>query len=271
MKKVKAIIVGLAVGLSFANLLGTAASLLMGELWSMNILYETNIMVVFLSVSAALILKEKVSPLEKWIRRAAVMILWFVAYYICLLAFGHFGYTCGHINYDMFFKVMAITFPLMITVFIICYIVGDRIERKYLEGINKKLFENTFWGAFKSKARKEEETESFEVYSFEYENTDYTVLKVLKKANDRTVIRLEEEKILWEQAYPLFNRPAREEWVIARKSFVKKGTVGVIIFNGTPLNIIGLDENGYISVNNKVRVEGDIYVLTSAEVNTFEP
>ena len=61
MKKIKAIIIGLLVGLSFANILSTAASLFMGDLWTMSLLYEANIMVVVFSVSAALILKEKVS------------------------------------------------------------------------------------------------------------------------------------------------------------------------------------------------------------------
>ena len=114
-------------------------------------------------------------------------------------------------------------------------------------------------------------SEAFSIYSFEYENIKYTVLKVTKKATDRTVIRLEEEKVLWEQSYPLGIRPAKEEWVVTRKNFAKNGTVGVIVFNGTPSSFIGLDENGYVSANRKVNHEGEIYVLTSAELHNFEP
>jgi len=271
MKKIKAITVGLLVGLSFANILSTVASLIMSDLWTRNILYEANIMVVFLSVSAALVLKEKVSPLEKWVRRATIILLWCVFEPICLWAFGHFDYSCGHTNYEMLLKTIAITSPVGIVVFVICYIIGDRLEKKRLDRINRKLSENSFFESFKSNAHMEETTEAFSIYSFEYENIKYTVLKVMKKANDRTVIRLEEEKVLWEQSYPLGNHPAKDEWIVTKKSFVKRGTVGMIVFNGTPSRICGLDDNGYVSVCRKVEREGEIYVLTSEELQNFEP
>ena len=142
MKKLKVIGVGLLFGLAVANIGSTVASLLMGELWSMTILYEVNIMVVFMSVSAAFILKAGVSPLGKWVRRGALMVLWCIADPICMWLFGHFEHICGHTNYEMLIKAILMMTPIMIAVFIVCYMIGDRIEKKRLDKINKKLSEN---------------------------------------------------------------------------------------------------------------------------------
>lgn len=271
MKKKNVIGVGLLFGLAVANIGSTVASLLMGELWSMTILYEVNIMVVFMSVSAAFILKAGVSPLEKWVRRAALMVLWCIADPICMWLFGHFEHTCGHTNYEMLFKTIIMMIPIMIAVFIACYMIGDRIEKKHLERINNKLSKNCFFESFKNDASIEYTTDNVTVYSFEYENIKYTILKVMKKASNHTVIRLENENVLWEQSYPLGNHPAKEEWVVAKKSFVNKGTVGIIVFNGIPSRICGLDENGYVSAKRKAKDEKDVYVLSSEEFFAFEP
>ncbi|MBE6587431.1 MAG: hypothetical protein E7647_03340 [Ruminococcaceae bacterium] len=270
-KRLRTIGIGLAVGLAFANLSFTALSLFMKDLWSINFLYEFNIMVAVMTISGGLIFKEGVSPLEKWVRRGVVIIIWCIVDPLCLWFFGHFDHSCGHTDYEKLLKTILITTPVVIVIFIVCYMIGDRIEKKHIARINIKLSENSFFESFKNNAHIEETTEAFSIYSFEYESIKYTVLKVMKKANDRTVIRLGEEKVVWEQLYPLFNRPAKEEWVVTRKSFAKKGTVGVIVFNGTPSRILGLDENGYVSASRKVKHDGEIYVLTSAELQFFEP
>ncbi len=149
--------------------------------------------------------------------------------------------------------------------------IGDSLEKKHLERINNKLSKNSFFESFKNDASIEYTTDNGTVYSFEYENIKYTILKVMKKASNHTVICLENENILWEQSYPLGNRPAKEEWVVAKKSFAEKGTIGVIVFNGTPIRICGLDENGYVSVNKRIKTDNDIYVLTNEEFKTFDP
>ena len=185
--------------------------------------------------------------------------------------FGHSDHSCGHTNDNMLMKTILISTPIVIVVFIACYMIGDRIEKKHLERINNKLSKNCFFESFKNDASIEYTTDNGTVYSFEYENIKYTILKVMKKASKNTVIRLDDENVLWEQSYPLGNHPAKDEWVVAKKSFAEKGTVGVIVFNGTPNRICGLDENGYVSVNKRIKTDNDIYVLTNEEFKTFDP
>lgn len=141
-KKIRNILIGLVVGFAFVNICCTAISLFMRNIWDIKFLYEANIMVAFMSVSAGLIFKEGVSPLELWIRRAVVMILWCIMEPICLLVFGHFNHGCGHTNYDMLLKTVLISTPFVVAVFLVCYIIGDQLEKKHLEKINKKLSEN---------------------------------------------------------------------------------------------------------------------------------
>ncbi|MBR6675776.1 MAG: hypothetical protein IKL24_00400 [Clostridia bacterium] len=224
-----------------------------------------------MSISAGLIFKEGVSPLEKWVRRAVVIGIWCIAEPICLWLFGHFDHSCGHTNYKMLMTSTLITTLVVIAVFIVCYIIGDSLEKKHLEIINKKLCEKSFFDSFEKESQLIKTTETYTEHSFEYDSVKYTVLKVLKKAGKHTVIRLEGENVLWEQFYPLGNHPAKDEWVVAKKSFPEKGTVGMIVINGTPLRICGLDENGYVSVNKKIKTDRDVYVLTCDELKTFEP
>ena len=141
-RKMRNILIGLVVGLAFVNVCCTAISLLWKDIWDIKFLYEANIMVAVMSISAGLIFKEGVSPLELWIRRAVVMIMWCILEPICLLVFGHFNHGCGHTNYDMLLKTMLISTPIVVAVFVACYIIGDRLEKKHLDIINKKLSEN---------------------------------------------------------------------------------------------------------------------------------
>ena len=141
-KKIRNITISLLVGLAFVNICCTAISIFMKDVWSTSTLYEANIMVAIMAISAGLIFKEGVSPLEKWIRRGALIGLWCITEPICLWLFGHFNHRCGHTNYYMLLKTMLISAPIVIAVFITCYIIGDTLEKRHLDRINKKLSKN---------------------------------------------------------------------------------------------------------------------------------
>ena len=264
MKKLKSIGIGIIIGMFIVNLIYTVLSVFMKDLLDINLLYAMNCSVILTVICSCLIFRPEASPKKKWIRRGTII---FCGCVISPLFLGLFG--C--VEFEMLWYSACVGAGAQIWFCCLAFFVVDKIEKKHLARINEKLCEKSFFKSFEKRAQLIRTTEIYTEHSFEYDNVKYTVLKVLKKASKHTVIRLEDENILWEQFYPLGNHPAKDEWVVAKKSFPEKGTVGMIVINGTPLRICGLDENGYVSVNKKVKTERDVYVLTCEELKAFEP
>lgn len=129
----------------------------------------------------------------------------------------------------------------------------------------------SFFETFKNNAVLLNATENYSTYTLDYNNIKYTILKTSNKANMHTVIRLECDKILWEQYFPLGNRPSKEVNIISRKNFNEKNTIGLAVIYGKPQMICGLDENGYVSTTRKHSKETDTYVMTFDDLRGFEP
>ena len=109
------------------------------------------------------------------------------------------------------------------------------------------------------------------MYELDYKSIKYTVLKTVCTSNKHTIIRCEEQGIVWEQLYPVGISQAKEITVIAKRSFPQEGTRGILIISGSPLYIKGLDENGYVSTKGAVKKPTDVYVMTNASFKLFEP
>lgn len=142
MKKLKSICMGIVCGMFVSNLLFTTDNLFSKVYLELKHLYAMNMMVVFASVIGGLIFKEGVAPLEKWIRRGVVILLYSIAGPSFLWLCGCLDHTCGHTSYELAFKIFAIFPPVVIAYSVIAFIIGDVCEKKYLEKINKRLSEH---------------------------------------------------------------------------------------------------------------------------------
>ena len=141
-KKFKNTLLSLAGGLSVINLFYTMAALIGKEALEVNFLYAMDLVAIVFSVTAALLLKEGIAPLEKWIRRGALMLSACIITPLSFLLCGCLERSCGHTDYTLVFKIFITCTPAVIFYSVIAFIVGDRLEKKHLEKINKKLSEN---------------------------------------------------------------------------------------------------------------------------------
>ncbi len=125
--------------------------------------------------------------------------------------------------------------------------------------------------AFKRYAQKIQKDELFTVYSLNINEKEYIIKKTNKKANKRTIIHCDGENIFWEQFYPLYSSPAREKTLISKKSFGERCATNIFLIDGAPLQIRGLDENGFVSYKQTSKSADDVYVLTMAEFKALKP
>ncbi len=123
----------------------------------------------------------------------------------------------------------------------------------------------SLYQAFKRYAQRIQKEDLCTVYSLNINEREYIIKKTNKKASKRTIIHCDGENIFWEQLYPLYNSPAREKTLISKRSFGKRDTTNIFLIEGTPLQIRGLDENGFVSCKQKCKSVDDLYVLTMAE------
>jgi DNA-binding Xre family transcriptional regulator len=129
----------------------------------------------------------------------------------------------------------------------------------------------SFFEALKRNGEEIDDDRICKTYHLFYKDKKYVIKKQIRAVGKHSIIRVEEDKIVLVQMYPLGWSPAREETVITKKNFANEGEIGIFITNGTPLYFKGLDENGYCSYRTERKKQSDIYVLTKAELKLFEP
>ena len=142
-KKFKNMLISLAGGLAVINLFYTFYALVQKEALEINFLYAMDLVVIVSSVIAVLLLKQGVAPLEKWIRRGVIMLSLCIITPLSFLLCGCLERSCGHTDYSLIFKIFFACTPAVICYSVFAFLIGDMLEKKHLEKINKKFSETS--------------------------------------------------------------------------------------------------------------------------------
>ena len=129
----------------------------------------------------------------------------------------------------------------------------------------------SLYEAFARKAEPVGEDEFCLIYRLSHEGINYSIKRIKLHANKHTVIHCEQDSILWEQIYPLGHSPVREKTVVSKRCFAARDEQGVVLIDGSPMCMTGLDEQGFVSAKGKKRKEDDVFVMTVAAFKLFDP
>gem|GEM_PF-3526073 len=135
MKRLKVFFRYTFIMLGAMNLGYVFASIRYGDIVNIKALYALDALMVTAAVSAELILKTGVSPVEKWIRRAVLLLVDTVAAPTYFVIFGW-------IKAEALMKTLPYSVLFLLAVPVIALIIGDIWEKKHIERINKKLSQN---------------------------------------------------------------------------------------------------------------------------------
>lgn len=135
MKKLKSIGIGIIIGMFIVNVCYTVLSLFMKDLLEINFLYAMNSSVILTVICSCLIFRPEASPKKKWIRRGTII---FCGCVICPLFLGVFG--C--VEFEMLWYSASIGAGAQIWFCCLAFFVVDKVEKKLIDKMNKKLLEN---------------------------------------------------------------------------------------------------------------------------------
>ncbi|MBQ9783057.1 MAG: helix-turn-helix transcriptional regulator [Clostridia bacterium] len=128
----------------------------------------------------------------------------------------------------------------------------------------------SLYDAFHEHAVLTETDEFFHTYRLEHHGVSYVIKRTHQHANKHTVIHCEKDSILWEQLYPVGHLRIPERTVMTKRNFVAPGEQGIVLIDGSPMCITGLDENGFVSAKGKKTGKNDLYVMTFAAFKLFD-
>lgn len=106
------------------------------------------------------------------------------------------------------------------------------------------------------------------VVEFEHLGTTFKVGVTQNVANRHTVIRCEPSGVVWEQVHPVGISPAKTQSLVCPTAFLERGKVCILLIDGSPANITGLDEDIYLSAKREYREDG-LYVMSTAAFKLF--
>lgn len=115
-----------------------------------------------------------------------------------------------------------------------------------------------------------EDTESYKIVKFEYNEQIYKVYAIKKAVKKSTIIYLEKDGTIYrEQLFPFGGvmSPSRVKASLLKPSHQKDETT-IVLFKGKP-NFRGIDDGIFISAKNKNKSPSSIYVMTEASFKLF--
>ena len=140
--------------------------------------------------------------------------------------------------------------------------IGDIME------FTKEPPERTLFSVYRQHNKKATASGGLRLVEFEHLNTVFKVGVTESAANRHTVIHCEPRGVIWEQIHPVGISPAETRTVICPPSFLESGKVCILLIDGAPANITGLDEDIYLSAKREYR-EGGLYVMSVAAFKLF--
>ncbi len=121
---------------------------------------------------------------------------------------------------------------------------------------------------YKEHSKKAVPCGALQVVEFTHLDTTFKIGVTNETANRHTVIHCEANGVVWEQLYPVGISPAETRSVICPPAFLERGKVCILLIDGYPANITGLDEAIYLSAKREYR-DGGLYVMSTAAFKLF--
>lgn len=140
---------------------------------------------------------------------------------------------------------------------------GDIMELR--EGDALKVF----YDAFKSEAKLISKTALISTYSLTHMGIEYIIKITNKRATKRSVIHCEGNTVMWEQLYPSAIFPVSERFPVCKVGFTEKNQRGVLVIQGVPAIITGLDDGVFVSSKGPLKSDDDIFVMSYNAFKTF--
>ena len=128
--------------------------------------------------------------------------------------------------------------------------------------------ERSLFSVYREHSKKAAISGGLRVVEFEHLGTVFKVGIAPNPANRHTVIRCEKNGILWEQLHAVGISPASTRSVLCSPSFLESGKVCILLIDGAPANITGLDDGIYLSAKREYH-NGGLYVMSTAAFKLF--
>ncbi len=130
--------------------------------------------------------------------------------------------------------------------------------------------QRTLMSVYKEHAKKAIDLGAIRVVEFEHQGIHFKIGVTAQNANRHTVIECRSQGVVWQQLHALGVSPVSEEQMLCPPSFMESGKMCILLINGSPANITGLDEGIYLSIKREYRA-GGLYVMSTAAFKLFRP
>ena len=117
------------------------------------------------------------------------------------------------------------------------------------------------------------QNELYRTVEFELNNRKFKIYSTKVNATKATHIHCRDDNtVYWEQLYPFgsVSGPSHHEYVLVKPTR-ERDEIVVVLINGRPGTIHGLDECIFLCSRNTIKTPKDIYVMSLAAFKLFEP
>ena len=128
--------------------------------------------------------------------------------------------------------------------------------------------ERSLFSIYREHAKKATDEGALRVTEFEHLGTRFKIGITAQTANRHTIIHCLPTGITWEQLHALGISPVSESHPLCSSAFLEEGKVCIVLIDGAPGNITGLDEGVYLSAKREYG-EGKLYVMSTTAFKLF--
>lgn len=132
----------------------------------------------------------------------------------------------------------------------------------------RKPPERSLFSVYREHAKKATDEGALRVTEFEHLGTRFKIGTTAQTANRHTVIHCRPTGITWEQIHAVGISPLSQEHVLCSPAFLEANKVCIVLIDGAPGNITGLDEGVYLSAKREYG-EGKLYVMSTTALKLF--
>ena len=127
------------------------------------------------------------------------------------------------------------------------------------------------YGCYQKYGQLTEQNERYSTVRFSVGDRRFTVYVSRERASRGTTVRCGEDgTVYWEQMQPNGLSPIKEQSVLV-KPLHEEGVTAIVLIQGKPSCIAGLDEGIFVSSRGTRKRESDIYVMSQAAFKLFVP
>ena len=128
--------------------------------------------------------------------------------------------------------------------------------------------ERSLYNVYRENSKKAAVIGALRVIEFEHLGSTFKVGSTVELANRHTIICCEPSCVVWEQLHAVGISPTSTRTVLCPPSFLEDNKVCILLIDGAPANITGLDEGIYLSAKREYR-SGGLYVMSKAAFKLF--